>query len=137
MALARLAAATAVVALLVTLAPHARTRARLAHNGIVLGKTWARQIHRLHKLIADVGGPARIRACGQAVTVVPFQSILAWETDQNVADVGWVPSWWIRHHPGPIVVFQPKWAGWLVRPLHVPASKRATCAGLRANSDFG
>ncbi len=82
-ALLRWAAVAAVAALLVTLAQPARTRARLAHNGIDLGQTWARQIGRLHRVIADVGGPRRVLACGKPVTEIRFQSILAWATDRE------------------------------------------------------
>jgi hypothetical protein len=82
----------AVLALVVSMATPARLRARLFHNGIALGQRWARQIHRLHEVIARDGGRARVLACGQAVTTVPYQSILAWELDENVADVGWAPQ---------------------------------------------
>jgi hypothetical protein len=115
--LLRWPAVAAVLALAVTLAPHARIRARLVHNGIVLGRTWARQIRRLHDVIAREGGPKRILACGAAVTTVPYQSIVAWELDQNVFEVGWNPSTWIALGP-PLVYFQPVAAGWQIIPVH-------------------
>lgn len=106
--------AAAVVALVVTLAPQARIRGRLVHNGIVLGRTWARQLHRLNTVIAKEGGSKRIFACGQPVTEVPYQSILAWELDENVIDVGWEPQVWERLGL-PLVLFEPQGAGWQVR----------------------
>lgn len=132
----RWAAVAAVAALVVALVPHARTRARLAHNGILLGRTWARQIHRLDEVIAADGGPKRILACGQAVTTVPFQSILAWAMHENVADIGWAPHAWVRRGK-PIVLFQPLAAGWEVRPFHIAAAKRDACARLQTHSAFG
>ena len=135
-ALLRWVAVAAVAALFVTLIQPARTRARLAHNGIKLGQTWARQIGRLDSVIADVGGPSRILACGAPVTKVSWQSILAWEMNRNVSQVGWNPRAEIRRGK-PIVLFEPRWAGWVVRPVNVPRNRRAACAGLRANSDFG
>lgn len=111
--------AAAVLALIVTLVPHARIRGRLAHNGIVLGRTWARQIQRLQTVIAKDGGAKRIIACGQPVTTVPYQSILAWQVDENVIDVGWEPQVWDRLRV-PIVLFEPTGAGWQVRPLTAP-----------------
>jgi hypothetical protein len=135
-ALMRWAAVAAVAALLVTLAQPARTRARLAHNGIDLGQTWARQISRLHRVIADVGGPQSVLACGKPVTEIRFQSILAFAMSENVAEVGWNPRDEVKKGK-PIVLFEPRWAGWVVRPINVPRDRRAACAGLRANSEFG
>ena len=135
-ALVRWAAVAAVAALLVTLVQPGRKRARLAHNGILLGQTWARQVGRLHSVIAVVGGPQRVLACGTPVTRVSWQSILAWTMNENVADVGWNPRAEARRKK-PIVYFQPHWAGWLVRPINIPPDRRAACAGLRTNSDFG
>jgi hypothetical protein len=135
-ALVRWAAVAAVAALLVTLAQPARTRARLAHNGIVLGQTWARQIERLHGVIADAGGPQRILACGRPVTRVSWQSILAWTMNENVSQVGWNPRAEVKRGD-PIVYFKPHWGGWVVRPINVPRDRRAACAGLQTNSDFG
>jgi hypothetical protein len=115
----------AVLALVVTLAPQAQIRGRLVHNGIVLGQRWARQIHRLQTLIAKDGGAERILACGQPVTEVPYQSILAWELGENVIDVGWEPRVWTRIAV-PMVLFEPQGAGWQVRPLpHALHDRRA------------
>jgi hypothetical protein len=132
--LLRWPAVAAVLALAVTLAPHARIRARLVHNGIVLGRTWARQIRRLHDVIAREGGPKRILACGAAVTTVPYQSIVAWELDQNVFEVGWNPSTWIALGP-PLVFFQPVAAGWQIIPVHSFFSRDpAACQRLQTST---
>ena len=128
----RWAAIAGVVALVVALAPHARIRARLAHNGIVLGRVWARQLDRLHAVVAKDGGATHILACGQAVTNVGFQSILAWEIGQNVADVGWDPNAWIKQGK-PIVLFEPYGAGWQVRPIH---TNGANCNRLSTDTAF-
>jgi hypothetical protein len=128
--LLRVAAVAVALALVGTIAPHVRARARLLHNGIVLGRNWALQIHRLHTVIAREGGPKRILACGGAVTTIPFQSILAWELGGNVVDIGWVPSRWIKSGK-PVVVFQPVGAGWVITPFNIPKSQRARCRGLR------
>jgi hypothetical protein len=131
--LLRLLAFAALAGLIAALVPHARIRARLAHNGIKLGRTWALQIKRLHTVIAKDGGAKHILSCGQAVTTIPYQSILAWEIGQNMADVGWIPSEWIATGR-PIVLFQPTVAGWQVRPIHIPAADRARCDRLTANT---
>lgn len=134
----RWAAPVAVLALVgalaVTLVPHARFRARLAHNGIILGRTWSRQINRLDAVIAK-DGRKRILACGQAVTEVSYQSILAWEIGENVVDIGWDSRTWIKQGK-PIVLFEPQGAGWQVRPIHIPPNRRSACDRLRTDTAF-
>jgi hypothetical protein len=132
-ALLRWVAVAAVAGLVGALVPHARIRARLAHNGILLGRTWALQLKRLHTVIEREGGAKHILGCGQAVTTVSYQSILAWELGENVADVGWLPSDWISQGQ-PIVLFQPDVAGWQVRPIHIRSADRARCDRLWMNT---
>ena len=133
--LLRWAAPAAVVVLVVALVPHARIRARLAHTSVILVRNWARQINRLDMVIAKEGGPKRILACGQAVTEVSYQSILAWETGVNVVDIGWEPNAWIKQG-APIVLFEPYGAGWEIRPIHILAANRASCDRLRTHTAF-
>jgi hypothetical protein len=133
----RWAAAAAVLALIVMLAPDVRIRGRLLHNGIVLGRTWARQIQRLQTVVTT-DGAERILACGQPVTEVPYQSILAWELHENVIDVGWDPRVWARLAV-PVVLFEPRGAGWQVRPLagvfpHGPAAVPPSADRSRADA---
>ncbi|HWE10901.1 MAG TPA: hypothetical protein VG325_16240 [Solirubrobacteraceae bacterium] len=134
--LIRLAAIAALGALMVSLASPARLRGRLVHNGIELGRTWARQLDRLHGVIAADGGPKAMLACGQAVTEVSYQSILAWELDENVVQVGWQPQASIRRRL-PILLFEPKGAGWQVRTLNSPAGKVAQCRRLNTTTALG
>jgi hypothetical protein len=134
-ALVRWLGVAAVAALIVVMVPHAQIRARLLHNGIVLGRQWAKQIHRLQVVIAREGGPGKIVACGQAVTTVPFQSILAWELGENVSQVGWSPRYWTsRGHP--IVIFQPIGAGFVVTPVHSAPGTETRCAKLHVQTSF-
>jgi hypothetical protein len=126
MALVRWVGVAAVVGLLVTMAPHAQIRARLLHNGIVLGRQWALQIHRLQRVIAISGGTKKIDACGQPVTSVSFQSILAWELGHNVSEVGWSPPYWTSLKR-PIVIFQPIGAGWVLTPVHTAPNMVKAC----------
>lgn len=86
-------------------------------------------------MIAKEGGRKRILACGQAVTEVSYQSILAWETGENVVDVGWDPPASIKAGQ-PIVLFEPHEAGWQVRPIHIASTQRADCDRLRTNTAF-
>ena len=116
-----------------TMVPHARLRGRLAHNGIVAGQRWARQIHRLQLVIAREGGLRRVLTCGQPVTTIPYQSIVAWELDQNVIGVGWEPRAW-RALKIPTVVFEPVGAGWHVRAINVTSTTDPTKARMPASA---
>jgi hypothetical protein len=134
-ALIRWVGVAAVIGFVVAMAPHAQIRARLLHNGIVLGRQWALQIHRLQSVIATAGGTAKITACGQAVTAVSFQSILAWELGENVSQVGWSPPYWTSLHR-PIVIFTPVGAGWIVTPVHTAPGMVKMCAHLNLKTSF-
>jgi hypothetical protein len=69
------------------------------------------------------------------VTSVSFQSILAWETDQNVSQVGWSPPYWTSLKR-PIVVFNPIGAGWVVAPVHTAPNMVKSCARLNMKTSF-
>lgn len=132
--LLRVATIAAFIALIVALVPHARIRARTTHTSIIETRNWATQIKRLPRVIDKIGGRAHILACGYPVTNIPFQSILAWELGQNVADVGYNPPAAVKAKR-PTVIFTPIRAGWKlvsweVQTYHIPAAKRAACDGL-------
>ncbi len=113
----RWAAVAGVIALVVALAAPAQNRVRLAHNGIVYGQRWARQLASLNTVI-DKAGAKRILACGQPASYIGFQTILAWDLDRNVADIGYLPG--AATQPGPpVVLFKPKGVGWKLVPLRV------------------
>jgi hypothetical protein len=128
--LLRWAAVAVVAALVAALVPPDRSRVALARDEITfLRSSWAPQINRLRAVIAKDGGPKRFLACGQPVTEVAFQSILAWELGQNVADVGWDPNTWVKQGK-PIVLFEPSGQGWNVQAIHTTKAKRAGCSRL-------
>ncbi len=126
---ARMLAAVALIAFAAAMAPHARSRARLTHNGIALGQTWALVIHRLQRAI-DHAEARRILACGQPLTTVSFQSILAWELGVNVGAVHSVPALWLPT-TARLVYFEPYYAGWRIHPVHASGP---ACAGLTINT---
>ncbi|MGA9856718.1 MAG: hypothetical protein WBQ18_02580, partial [Solirubrobacteraceae bacterium] len=103
----------AVLVLLVTLAPAARTRVRATHAEIVRARVSARRIDRLQDVIDRDGGARRIRSCGQPVSQIGYQSTIAWELHMNVGNVGYNPGHAIRTGK-PIVVFRPHKLGWQV-----------------------
>ena len=133
---ARLGGVAVAAILIGSLIPTAVQRTRGAHSEIVKRRQAAVQIDRLETVLKQLGGPARIRACGQPVTTVAWQSILAWEVELNVGNVGFRPGHSIDKG-NPIVLFKPHMGGWQVRPIHTLPANRAACSSLRTDSTFG
>jgi hypothetical protein len=132
---ARLGGVAVAAILIGSLVPTAVTRARGAHSEIVMRRQAAVQIKRLEAVIKQLGGPSRIRACGQPVTTVGWQSTLAWEVELNVGNVGYKPGRSINKG-NPIVLFKPHMLGWQVRPIHTLPANRAACSSLRTDTAF-
>lgn len=130
--LLRAATIVAVVALVVALAPRVRIRGRLVHNDIIANRVFGDESDRLHSVIAKVGGTRHILACGKPVTDIAFQTILAWDVDENVADVGFDPRKSIATRK-PIVLFEPHGTRWKVRPIH---GNRARCSRVSTDARF-
>jgi hypothetical protein len=109
----------AVVAVLVgALLPAAISRARLERRDLRAQRLRTKEIERLAGVVGSLGGAARLRACGEPVTRLEYQTVLAWTLRVNVAAVGFKYSQAIRHG-NPIVLFTPiPTGGWRVRALH-------------------
>jgi hypothetical protein len=124
----------AIVAVLVlTLVPSAITRVRAERKDLTHERARTRQINRLQAVIAQHGGPAAVTACGSPVSQLSFQSVLAWETNLNVGNVGYHPGRELRGHR-PIVMFTPVGFGWRVHPYHTAPALQAQCRGLIART---
>jgi len=115
--------------------PTARQRARTLHGEISDRHHVAAQDNSLEAVIVRDGGAARIRACGQPVTGLGSQSVLAWDTGLNVGSVGYKPGKSIDSGR-PIVLFRAEPEGWEVRPIHILASDRVACDRLRTDTTF-
>ncbi len=122
--------------LIVALAPDASSRVRAMRSLIDDSRHSAKQIDRLHKVIDDDGGPDAIKACGQPVSLLGFQSTVAWYVGLNVGNVGYHPGKSIGRGDQ-IVVFKPHDNGWQVRLYNLPAAVKAQCDQLKTDSDFG
>ena len=112
-------AGVALVAVIVlALVPPALSRARSEHRDIRAQRSRTAEIGKLTGTIARLGGAARLRACGEPLTRLEYQTILAWNLHVNVATVGY------KYGPAiaskrPIVLFTPlAQGGWLVQALH-------------------
>lgn len=121
-----------VMALVVLLAPAARSRARVVHGELHAAVHAAKEMSRLEAVISKDGGPAAIKACGQPVTLLGYQSEVAWAVGLSVGNVGFKPGASIDEGT-PIVLLKPHDAGWQVRPYHT--SRR--CEALRTDSALG
>jgi hypothetical protein len=135
-ALLRWAGPIAVVALLAALVAPAHHRITLTHAEITANRHSGTRSDRLHEVIERDGGAGRIKACGQPVTTVAFQSLLAYQIGLNVGNVGFKPGRAIRKGV-PIVYFQPRMLGWQILPIHIAPGNRAACRQLRTRTAFG
>ena len=122
--------------LIVALAPDASSRVHTVRHLIQNSRHSAAQIDRLHKVIDKDGGPDAIKSCGQPVSLLGFQSTVAWYVGLNVGNVGYKPGRSIGRGDQ-VVVFKPHNNGWQVRLYNLPATVKARCDQLKADTDFG
>jgi len=121
--------------LLATLVPSAQSRVKI--EGLDLKHERARtvQIGRLRSIIAELGGAKRILACGQPVTEVEFQSVLAWDMGLNVGETGYQGRA-VEKQGRPVVLIEPVGEGWKARALHPTPAMTARCAGMVARTSL-
>jgi len=121
-------AGVAVVAVLVgTLVPSAVSRARIERRDLRAQRLRTKEINRLSGAVAHLGGAARLNVCGEPLSRLEYQTVLAWTLRVNVADVGFKYGEAIRHG-NPLVLFTPlPQGGWRVQALH---QRLPSCRGL-------
>jgi hypothetical protein len=125
----------AVVLLLAAFVQPAHHRVTLTHQEITANRHSGTRSDRLRDVIDRDGGAAHIKACGQPVTTVAFQSLLAYDIDLNVGNVGFKPGRAIDKGT-PIVYFKPHMLGWQVLPIHILPADRAICSKLRIHTAY-
>jgi hypothetical protein len=111
------AGAAVLLVIAVSLLPAAVSRARVDRRDLRAQHHRTKEIGRLAAVVSQLGGAARLRACGEPLTRLEYQTILAWTLRVNVARVGFKYSQAI-HRGNPIVLFTPTHRGWKVQPLH-------------------
>lgn len=100
------------------LIPTAISRGQLEHRDLRVQRARTQQIGRLATTIRDLGGAARLRGCGEPLTHLQWQTILAWNLRLNVSRVGWKYGPAVTRNR-PIVLFSPTpHGGWRVQALH-------------------
>ena len=123
-------AGTVLVVLLVGfLVPPAISTARGTKRGIDYQRVRTKEIDKLAAVVSGLGGTARVNACGEPLTRLEYQTVLAWTLHVNVARVGFKYGEAIRHG-NPLVLFTPRpHGGWLVQAVH---QRSSSCRGLSA-----
>jgi hypothetical protein len=117
------AAIPIVVLIVAALVPSALSRARTEHKDLRIQRARTQQINRLTATINRLGGPGRFRPCGEPLTRLEWQTILAWNLRINVVKIGFKYSPAIQSGR-PIVLFTPtSTGGWRVQALHQHASQ--------------
>ena len=106
-----------VVLFVAAMAPAAVTHVRDERTDLKVQRLRTKEINRLSGAIRQAGGAALIRRCGEPLTRLEYQSILAWNLRVNVATVGWKYAQAIARR-NPIVLITPEPNGWKVQALH-------------------
>jgi hypothetical protein len=119
-----------VVVLVASLVPSAVSSARTEHRDLRSQRVRTHQINGLSGLVGRLGGPARFKPCGEPLTRLEFQTIVAWTLHVNVSTVGF------KYGPAiasgrPVVLLTPVGhTGWRIQPLN---QRLPSCRTLRAS----
>ena len=116
-AVLRVGAIVLAVAVTGALVPAAISRARNEHKDLRVQRERTKTINRLSGVVSKLGGPGRLRACGEPLTRLRYQTVVAWTLRVNVATVGYKYARAIARG-APIVLFTPGPRGWKVQALH-------------------
>jgi hypothetical protein len=107
--------------------PTAISRVRLERRDLGQQHLRTAEINRLVAVVDGLGGVRALRACGEPLTRLEYQTVLAWTLRVNVATVGFKYSKAIQHG-NPIVLFTPvPSGGWRVTAMH---QRLPACLGL-------
>jgi hypothetical protein len=118
----RWAGAVAAVVLAAVLVPSALNHVRSEHRDLRVQRARTQQIKRLSGKVSAAGGATLLRSCGEPLTRLEFQTILAWTLRRNVAQVGFKFGPAIASRRA-IVLFTPTSHGsWVIQALHQRAA---------------
>jgi hypothetical protein len=108
-----------VVVLVAGLVPAAISHARAERKDLHQQRARTAEISNLAPLVARLGGAARMRACGEPLTRLQYQTMLAYTLGENVNRIGFKYAQAIAHG-NPIILFTPypSGVGWKVKAVH-------------------
>ncbi|MBV9310038.1 MAG: hypothetical protein JOZ73_04360 [Solirubrobacterales bacterium] len=112
-----IAGALAAILIAASLIPAAVSRADIERKDLRVQRERTKQINRLAGVVSRLGGAGRFKPCGEPLTRLEYQTVVAWTLRVNVATVGFRYSRAIRRG-NPIVLFTPERRGWKVQALH-------------------
>jgi len=125
----RVGGALVAAAIVASVIPAAISDARVERRDMREQRLRTHTINYLGAEIAGLGGSGRFQGCGEPLTRLQYQSVVAWHLRVNVASVGW------KYGPAiastrPIVLFTPypqSGSGWKIQALH---QRTARCRSL-------
>jgi hypothetical protein len=109
-----------------SLVPAAVSRERVEHTDLIGQQARTDELNRLAGVVRHLGGAARLRACGEPLTRLEYQTALAWQLQVNVSRVGFKYTEAVARG-NPIVLFTPETNGWKVQTIH---QRVASCLSL-------
>jgi hypothetical protein len=117
-----------IVILVASLIPAGISHASAEHKDLRQQRARTAEINALTPVINRLGGVARINACGEPLTRLAYQTMLAYTLRINVNKVGFKYSQSIGHG-NPIILFTPypTKTGWVVKAMH---QTRPSCRSL-------
>jgi hypothetical protein len=102
------------VALLAAVIPSAISAAQTERRNLLAQHLRTTEIDRLASTVSALGGPGRLRACGEPLTHLEYQTVLAWTLHVNVAAIGFKYGRAIRRGR-PLILYTPvPSGGWQV-----------------------
>jgi hypothetical protein len=110
------AGAALAIIMLAAMLPAVASRARTERRDLKVERSRTALINQLGPIVDKLGGAAALTRCGEPLSSLKYQSILAWTLHINVAKVGW------KFAPAiaatrPIVIFDAHGPGWRVLSL--------------------
>jgi hypothetical protein len=105
------------VVLAAGLVPTAITHARTEHRDLKDQRLRTTEIRNLTPAINRLGGITRLASCGEPLTRLEYQTMLAYTLKLNVSRVGFKYGQAIARG-NPIVLFTPTSRGWLIQAMH-------------------
>ena len=105
--------------------PHGVSLARAEHKDINHERARTKEINKLGALVAALGGPERVQACGWPVLNVEYVSVMGWYLHRNTGVIGYRPKIELAKQR-PDLYFTPLRNGWSVTPNHQPAGSSCT-----------
>ncbi len=113
------AGAALVAVLVASLVPAAISHARVERTDLHGQRARTAEIGRLTSVVNRLGGAARIRGCGEPLTRLEYQTMLAYTIGENVNRIGFKYRQSIAHG-NPIILFTPyaTGIGWIVKAFH-------------------